>query len=64
MQGLLMNLKTFTPENGKRYARVLNWTEEVVTIRPIFEGEEEMNDDVSNEDVEWDDIQGQWKLLQ
>ncbi|KAJ7604039.1 hypothetical protein DFH06DRAFT_1391663 [Mycena polygramma] len=62
-KGLLMNLKTFSPEIGKRYGRVLNWVEEnAVTIRPVLEGEEEDTDD--DEELEWKEVQGQWRLVQ
>lgn len=58
-----MNLKTFTPEIGKRYGRVLNWTEEqTVTIRSMFEGDEEETDEMDLEELDWNEVQ-QWKLL-
>lgn len=53
-------MQSFTPEMGKRFGRVVGWTEEVVvTIRPIFEGAE-----VDEEDLDWKEVQGEWKLLQ
>ncbi|KAJ6504818.1 hypothetical protein C8R47DRAFT_1103729 [Mycena vitilis] len=62
-KGLLMNLKTFSPEISKRYGRVLNWVEgNTVTIRPVLEGEEEDTDD--DEELEWKEVQGQWRLVQ
>ncbi|KAF7370795.1 hypothetical protein MSAN_00713000 [Mycena sanguinolenta] len=59
-EGLIMNLKTFAPEVGKRYGRVLNWSENAMTVRPIVDGEEENED----EELDWKEVQGQWKLLQ
>ncbi|KAJ7746948.1 hypothetical protein DFH07DRAFT_585965 [Mycena maculata] len=59
--GLIINMKSFTPEMGKRYGRVLGWREDsTVTIRPISEGEE----DTEDEELEWAEVQGAWKLLQ
>ncbi|KAJ7257869.1 hypothetical protein B0H12DRAFT_1232437 [Mycena haematopus] len=58
-EGLLMNLKTYAPEIGKRYGRVLSWSENALTIRPIVDGEEIDED----EELDWNEIQGKWKLL-
>ncbi|KAJ7743181.1 hypothetical protein B0H16DRAFT_1562147 [Mycena metata] len=61
--GLIMNMKNFSPEMGKRYGCVLSCTEQVVTIRLMFT-EEDLDEDELVEELEWKEIQGQWKLLQ
>ncbi|KAJ6591815.1 hypothetical protein DFH09DRAFT_1137992 [Mycena vulgaris] len=48
------------PESGRRYGRVLSWTEQAVTIEPMFGGDEMQGD----ENFEWGQVQGSWKLLQ
>jgi hypothetical protein len=55
-----MNLKTFAPEIGKRYGRVVSWSENGVTMRAMDCGEEENEE----EELEWLEVQGQWKVLQ
>ncbi|KAJ7126618.1 hypothetical protein C8R43DRAFT_703788 [Mycena crocata] len=53
-------LNNFTPEYGRRYGRVVSWTEERVIVHPMYEGAE---DEVGDEDFSWDQVQGQWRLL-
>ncbi|KAJ7026294.1 hypothetical protein C8F04DRAFT_1125669 [Mycena alexandri] len=60
--GLIMNMKNFSPEMGKRYGCVLSCTDQVVTIRLMFT--EDLDEDELVEELEWKEIQGQWKLLQ
>ncbi|KAJ7173855.1 hypothetical protein C8R46DRAFT_1084134 [Mycena filopes] len=56
--GLMMNLKNFTPEIGQRYGRVMSWTpDEAVNIQPLF-----TNEDSDEEELEWREVEGQWKL--
>jgi hypothetical protein len=70
-----MNFSTYTPEIGKRYARVLEWTdsdEPTITIRPMIEGAEEevefeADETLDSSDLEvyeWAQVVGSWKLLQ
>ncbi|KAJ7224513.1 hypothetical protein GGX14DRAFT_426095 [Mycena pura] len=59
MEGLIMNMKTFTPELGKRYGRVVSWTEDIVTIQP-FESSDGLGED---EILDWNEVEGKWKLF-
>ncbi|KAJ7695154.1 hypothetical protein B0H17DRAFT_1056639 [Mycena rosella] len=60
--GLTINIETCAPEVGRRYGRVLTWTDEYrVTIRPMFMGGGLEDED---EHFGWKQVEGIWKLLQ
>ncbi|KAF7315492.1 hypothetical protein MIND_00064500 [Mycena indigotica] len=62
--GLIIDMTTMSPVIGKRLGRVQSWTDEFIVVTRGIEGPHGFEDEEVEEELDWSEVQGQWKILQ